>query len=418
MRISYKYITLIFVVIISTKIFAINSKVKADMIKLVNYNRMVNKHYNIYEKQRLSQYKSWKENKIPQNFRIPVELQSYRGNNSTRYYGLYNPANKVGVGYVPSDLTQLYEEEAWFAYKKLGDNAPSLSIVLAQQFTESTFNPYAVGDKNKSKGLPQLYINTAKFLYKTDKKTWQKFFYFDKYGNHHFRNKRAMVKFPFVFLPKVKKYKSEHKFEGLKRYNGSGKNAEKYAETVIRRSLFYEELFASHNKIPLDTANFKNNLFDIINLTLLSRKERPLENIIMEQIFSNIISEFSNGYVKKTYIKHMIIPVYEKQPSLVSQEINYTIPTDGKDYYIIVEDGHVIYQYFNDAQILFNVLSNKKNKQYYLYYKNNNNKIKVTNINKVGKKQIYSNVKPGDKIYIPPGTILLSPKTNLAVRIN
>jgi ABC-type transport system substrate-binding protein len=227
-----------------------------------------------------------------------------------------------------------------------------------------------------------------------------------------------MVKFPFVFLPKVKQYNSEHKFDGLKRYNGTGKKAKKYAETIIRRSLFYEELFAMYNTIPLDTSNFKNKLFDIINLTLLSRNEEPISNVIMDQLFSNIIFEHSSGYVKETYIHNVIIPVYEKQPLLAAQEVNYIIPADNKDYYIIVEEGHVIYQYFNDAQILFNVLSNKKNRQYYLYYTINKKKVIITSLKNVGNKKIYSNVKPGDKIYIPPGTILFSPETNLAVRIN
>ena len=420
MRCKYCIITSIFFVILSTSAntFASTAQVKVDMKKLVNYNRMVSKHYTVYEKQRLEQYKSWKTNKIPENFRIPVELQSYRGNNSVRYYGLYNPASKIGVGYIPSNLAQMYEEEAWFAYQKLGNDAPSLSIVLAQQFTESAFNPWATGDNNMSHGLPQLYLKTAQFLYKTDKKTWKKFFYFDKYGKQHFVSVRAMVKFPFVFLPKVKRYDSEHKFEGVRRYNGAGENAIKYAEKVMQRSLFYEELFASYNKIPLDTTNFKDNLFGIINLTLLSRDEAPIENTLMNQMFSNAIAEFSSGYVRNTYIQHFLIPISEKPPLLTSQKADYIIPTDGKDYYIIVEEGRVIYQYFNDAQILFDVLSDMKNSEYYLYYKENKKKIKVTSLRKVGKRQVFSNVKPEDKIYIPPGTVLLSPKTNLAVRIN
>ena len=420
MRCKYCFIAsvLSIFVLISTDIFGLNVQAKSDMKKLVNYNRMVSKHYTVYEKQRLAQYKSWRTNKIPKSFRIPIELQSYRGNNSVRYYGLYNPANKIGVGYIPSNLVQLYEEEAWAAYQELGNNAPSLSIVLAQQFTESAFNPWATGDNNKSFGLPQLYSNTAKYLYKTDRATWKKFFYFDKHGKHHFVSIRAMVKFPFVFLPKVKRYDFEHKFEGVRRYNGAGENAIKYAEKVMSRSLFYEELFASYNAVPLDTTGFKNNLFGMINLTLLARNEAPIDNALMDQIFSNTIAQFNKGYVKNTYMQNILVPVYEKEPLLVSQKTDYIIPTGGKDYYIIVEEGHVIYQYFNDAQILFEVLSNSKNKNYYLYYKEKKKKVRVTNLKRVGKRQVFSNVKPSDKIYIPPGTVLISPETNLAVRIN
>ena len=174
--------------------------VAADMKRLVNFKKMVPKNQTIYTRQRKAQYESWKKNQIPSNFQIPLDLQSYRDDNSLKYYVIYNPSYKTGVGYVPSNLVQYYEEEAWFAYQKLGSDAPSLSIVLAQQFTESAFNPQAIGDNNMSLGLPQLYLKTAKYLYKTDKETWKEFFYFDKRGKHHFRSTRAMVKFPFVFL--------------------------------------------------------------------------------------------------------------------------------------------------------------------------------------------------------------------------
>jgi hypothetical protein len=389
-----------------------------DMKKLVNYNRMLPKHYKVYEKQRQSQYNSWKENNIPKNFQIPVSLQSFRDNNSARYYVIYNPAYKTGVGYVPSNLTQYYEEEAWRAYQELGRDAPSLSIVLAQQFTESAFNPWATGDNNMSNGLPQLYRKTAEFLYKTDKETWKQLFYFDKHGKHHFKDVRSMVRFPFIFLPKVKEYNFENKFEGIRKYNGAGENAIKYAEKVMRRSLFYEELFAENNTIPLDTAGFKQNLFGMINLTLLARDEEPIDDELMAQIFSNAIAEFYSGYVRNTYLQHYLVPVYESQPIIASSEVENKVPVDGKDYYIIVEDGRVIYTYFNDAAILLQVINHPKNKDYYLYYIENKKRVKISSYKKIGKKQIYSNVKPGDKVYIPPGTILLSPETNLAVRIN
>lgn len=403
---------------LSYNLSAGDGKAKADMKKLVNYSRMVSKHYPIYIKQRNAQFNSWKINKIPENFRIPIELQSYRDNRSVRHYGLYNAAYKTGVGYVPSNLVQYYEEEAWLAYQELGKDAPSLSIVLAQQFTESQFNPWAIGDNNMSYGLPQLYRKTAQYLYKTDKATWKRIFYFNKRGKHVFSSIRAMVKFPFIFLPKVKKYSFEKKFEGIRNYNGAGENAIKYAEKVMKRSLFYEELFAKYNEIPLDTAGFKSNLFGIINLTLLLRDEKTIDNVLMEELFSNALAQFTSGYVRKTYNQYYAVPVYENNPVTVSEQLDYLIPFDGKDYYIIVEDGKVIYDYFKNSQILLNVIQHKKNKDFYLYYLENNKRIKVVSLNKVGKRQVFSNVKPGDKIFIPPGTVLISPETNLAVRIN
>ncbi|MDA3891060.1 MAG: hypothetical protein PF517_05275 [Salinivirgaceae bacterium] len=405
-------------VLIGAKVYADNADVKADMKKLVNYKRMVGKHYPIYIKQRNAQYKSWAKHNIPENFRIPIELQSYRDSRSVRYYGLYNAAYNTGVGYIPSNLVRYYEEEAWFAFQKYGHDAPSLSIVLAQQFTESQFNPWAIGDNNMSFGLPQLYRKTAQYLYKNDKKTWKDIFYFDKKGKHHFTSIRAMVQFPFLFLTKVKKYDFEHKFEGIRRYNGSGENAIKYAEKVMTRSLFYEELFAEYNSIPLDTTGFKKNLFDIINFTLIASGEEPIDNFLIEKLFANALAQFYSGYVRETYLQYYAVPVSENQQLLVASKTEHRIPVDGKDYYIIVEEGRVIYQYFKDSQMLLDVLNHSKNKDFYLYYIENKKRVKVVSLKKVGKKQVFSNVKPGDKVFIPPGTVLLSPETNLAVRIN
>lgn len=388
-----------------------------DMKKLVNYRKMNNHHKTIYIKQREAQFRSWAKNDIPENFRIPVELQSYRNHKSIRYYVIYNPGYKTGIGYVPSNLTQMYEEEAWQAFQEYGSDAPSLSIVLAQQFTESAFNPYAIGDNNMSRGLPQLYKKTAEYLYRTDKPTWEQMFYFDKYGNHHFHNTRAMVKFPFVFLPKVKKYDFNNKFEGIRRYNGAGEQAIKYAQKIMLRSLFYEELFAQYNAMPLDTTGFKENLFGMINLTLLTRDEAPLDHALMDDIFENTLAEFYSGYIKNTYLQHYMIPVFEGKPMLVNQPEDHTIPVNGKDYYLIVEDGRTLYSYFKEPQLVLSTINHPKNSPYYIYTKTKGQITKVTNLRQVGKKEVFTNVRPGDKIYIPPGTVIRSPKLNLAVMI-
>lgn len=394
------------------------ARAEADMKKLVNYSRMNSKHHANYLKQRNAQFEAWKEHQIPENFQIPVELQSYRGNNSIRYYAMYNPAYKTGVGYVPSNLVQFYEEEAWLAYQKMGPDAPSLSIVLAQQFTESAFNPWASGDNNMSQGLPQLYRKTAEYLYKKDKETWSKIFYFDRYGKHHFRDVRAMVKFPFIFLPKVKHYSFDQKFEGIRRYNGAGESAIKYAEKIMQRSLYYEELFAQYNHIHLDTTNFKENLFALINLTLMSRDENPIDPELMDQIFSNTLACYTAGYVHQSYMNHYIVPVFENEPHFVNQMTHYKIPVDGQDYYLIVEDGRTLYSYFKQPNELLTTLNHQKNSPYFLYYFDNKKKVKVEKLKQVGKHQVFSNVKPGDKLFIPPGTVLFSPESNLAVRIN
>ncbi len=397
---------------------AVNTSIEKEMKQLVNYKRMSERSQAIFRKQRSAQIQAWEKYQIPKNFRIPVELQSYRPDWAIKYYAIYNPAYKTGVGYVPSDLSGLYEQEAWKAYQDEGSDAPSLSIVLAQQFTESAFNPKATGDNNKSHGLPQLYLNTAKFLYKIDKATWEKFFYFDKNGNQHFHNTRAMVRFPFVFLTKVKRYNAENKFDGIRRYNGAGDSAIKYAQKIMKRSLFYEELFAQYNALPLDTTGFRENLFGMINLTLLSRDEEPLSGEIMDDLFENALVDFYSGYVNQTYLNHYRIMSFEQKPQQIAKNNDYKMPVDGKDYYIIVEDGRTLYSYFKDPVVVLNTLNEAKNEDYFIYYKHNGNIVRVTNLKEVGDNQVFTNVKPGDKIYIPPGTIIRSPETNLAVVIN
>ncbi len=386
-----------------------------DMSKLVNYKKMNPKMQAIYKKQRQAQYLSWQKNQIPENFRIPPELQSYRTGNFTRYYALYSPAFKTGVGYIPSNLAQLYEEEAWQAFKQFGSNAPSLSIVLAQQFTESAFNPFAIGDKGKSIGLPQLYRQTAKFLFKTDKKTWEKLFYFNKNGKHIFKNTRMQVKFPFMFLPLVKQYTSQNKFDGVKRYNGSGDDAVKYAELVIKRSLFYEELFAKYNKTKLDTTNFKHNLFGIINYTLQWREFEPLSDMVLNQLFNNVIADFATGYVHNTYLNTQVVLTMESKPMQVATPQDYITPVDGKDYYLVIEDGFYLYDYFKDANVMLDIVNHPKNSDFYLYYKKGSKIVKITNYKGIGNKTVFANVKPGDKLYIPPGTVIYSTKSNIAV---
>ncbi len=415
-RVTMKKILLLLGVFFVLNAFAIDNSV-SDMKKLVNYGRMNKTHKANYAKQRASQYNSWAKNSIPENFQIPAELQSYRGNNSVRYYTIYNPGYNAGVGYVPSNLTQYYEEEAWKAFNEYGKDAPSLSIVLAQQFTESAFNPFAVGDNNMSFGLPQLYRKTAEYLYKTDKQTWQSIFYFDKYGKHHFHDVRAMVKFPFIFLPKVKKYSFQNKFQGIRRYNGSGDNAVLYAEKVIKRSLYYEELFAKYNEIPLDTTAFKENLFGIINLSLITRGEAEIEEKTLDYIFENMLTDFYSGYVNQAFLHHYRVSIYEGSPLMVDKTENHKIPFDGKDYYLIVEDGYTLYSYFKQPNELLKTINHSKNPKYFIYYTEKKKKIRITQLKQVGKRQVFSNIRPGDKLFIPPGTVIHSPTADFAVMI-
>jgi len=390
--------------------------IDAEMKTLVNYRRMTEKNKVTFKKQRAAQKQKWADDSIPPQFRIPIEFISYR-NASARYYALYNAKYKIGIGYVPSDLAPLYEQEAWRAYKKYGVNAPTLSIVLAQQFTESAFNPYVKGDNGQSIGLPQLYSKTARMLYRTDKNFWKSFFGFGKKGNHYFYNHRMQVRFPFEFLPKVKEYDAEHKLEGLRKYNGSGDEAFAYAEKVIFRSLLYEEQFAKYNPIPIDTTNFRENLFGLINLSLLCHDLPELPEQKLDQIFRNILSNLSDGTIRKKYTDKYYINVMESDPLSVESEIEFTVPATEKDFYLLVEEGQVLYNYFADNQQMLNAINDVQNKEFYLYYKQGKKIVKITSYKGIGDKTIFSNVKPGDKIYVPPGTVLKAPGSSLSIVI-
>jgi hypothetical protein len=393
------------------------SVVDTEMKQLVNYSRMTEKNKSTFRKQRQAQMDKWSSDGIPENFRIPVELISFR-NASARYYALYNAKYKMGVGYVPSDLVSLYEQEAWRAFKKYGVNAPTLSIVLAQQFTESAFNPYVKGDEGQSIGLPQLYYKTARMLYRIDRNTWKPFFAFNRNGEHYFFSHRMQVRFPFEFLPNVKGYDADHKLEGLKNYNGFGEEAFAYAEKVMKRSLMYEELFAKYRAIPSDTARFRENLFGLINMTLISRELPELPESTLDQMFRNILSGIDNGKIRKSFVERYYVNVMESNPLSIDSKVEFTVPATEQDFYLLVEDGHTLYSYFADNQQMLDAINSPQNKDYYLYYKQGRKIIKIKSYKGVGNRTIFSNVKPGDKIFIPPGTVLKAPDgSNLSIVI-
>lgn len=409
-------VLLLFGILLASLATPAQSSADAEMKRLVNYWRMTEKNKATFRKQYETRTARWTQDSIPANFHIPAELISFR-NGTTRYYALYNAKYKTGVGYVPSDLVSLYEQEAWRAYKKYGINAPALSIVLAQQFTESAFNPYIKGDKGQSIGLPQLYYKTARMLYRTDRDTWKPFFAFNRNGEHYFLSNRMQVRFPFEFLPNVKGYDADHKLDGLKNYNGFGEEAFAYAEKVMVRSLMYEELFAKYNAIELDSTNYRENLFALINLNLVCRNLPELPEATMDQMFRNIISGIDNGRIRKSFIERYYVNVMESDPLSIDSKVEFTVPATEQDFYLLIEDGHTLYSYFADNQQMLDVINNPQNSRYYLYYKQGRKIVKISSYKGVGKRTIFSNVKPGDKIFVPPGTVLKSTDNNLMLII-
>ncbi|MBO7477140.1 MAG: hypothetical protein J6U04_04310 [Salinivirgaceae bacterium] len=409
-------VLLLFGILIASLAAPAQSSADAEMKRLVNYWRMTEKNKATFKKQYESRTAKWTEDSIPANFRIPTELISFR-NGTTRYYAFYNVKYKMGIGYVPSDLVALYEQEAWRAYKKYGVDAPSLSIVLAQQFTESAFNPYITGDQGRSIGLPQLFRKTARMLYQTDRETWRHYFAFKRNGEHYFLSNRMQVRFPFEFLPNVKGYDAEHKLDGLKNYNGFGEEAFAYAEKVMKRSLMYEELFAKYNPVELDTTNYRENLFGLINMSLLCHNLPELPESTMDQMFKNIISGIDNGRIRKSFVERYYVNVMESDPLSIDSKVEFIVPATEQDFYLLIEDGHTLYSYFADNQQMLDVINNPQNSRYYLYYKQGRKIVKIDSYKGVGNRTIFSNVKPGDKIFIPPGTVLKSTDNNLMLII-
>ena len=409
-------VLLLFGILIASLVAPAQSSADAEMKRLVNYWRMTEKNKATFKKQQDARTAKWTEDGIPANFHIPTELISFR-NGTTRYYAFYNVKYKMGIGYVPSDLVALYEQEAWRAYKKYGVDAPSLSIVLAQQFTESAFNPYITGDEGRSIGLPQLFRKTARMLYQTDRETWRHYFAFKRNGEHYFLSNRMQVRFPFEFLPTVKGYDAEHKLDGLKNYNGFGEEAFAYAEKVMKRSLMYEELFAKYNALPLDSTNYRENLFGLINLSLLCHNLPELPEATLDQMFRNIVSGLDNGRIRKSFVERYYVNVMESDPLSIDKKVEFTVPATEQDFYLLIEDGHTLYSYFADNQQMLDVINNPQNSRYYLYYKQGRKIVKIDSYKGVGNHTIFSNVKPGDKIFIPPGTVLKSTDNNLMLII-
>ncbi len=390
---------------------------RTNLQQVVNYLRMGRKDTLFFFAQQKRIIEQREKLKIPVQFTIPFPAVSYRQPDWRRYYMYYCPVKHLGVGYVPSDLVNYYEEEAWNAYKIYGKDAPSLSVVLAQQFTESAFNPKAIGDKGRSKGLPQLFINTAKWLLKEDRSFWSSMIYIDKKGKHHFKDTRSMVKFPFHFLPKYKQYTSQQRFEGLRRYNGKGDAAEQYAQKVMARAIFYEEWFSRYYNYKIDTNAFINNLFDVVNMHFFLREEQQFTTEALYEMFDNVIKGYNNGnnifrgWSRQGYI------AYENLPVVQQTSTDFVVPTDGNDYYLIIEHGHTLYSYFASIDDMFKCLNHEANKKFKVYTYVKKKKVFIKSAKELKNTDVYSNVKPGDALLLPPGVKVTSFGNDIAIGI-
>jgi hypothetical protein len=390
----------------------------ADLKKIINYTKLNASDSADFVLQRIQQLKQQDELQIPKRFHIPAELMSYRLEGKSNYYIRYNTGKNTSVGFVPSDLVIYYESEAWTDYQINGNNSPMLSIILAQQFTESGFNPAENGDGGNSVGLPQLYLPTAQWLMKIDANKWNNYFYIDKSGKQHFNNVRSQVRFPYDFLPKYKKYSADNKFEGLRRYNGSGSKANYYARLVLKRSIVYLDLMQQYNYFEEDTSNLLDKIAYIINMGLVIKGENQLSKKEIEEIANDVKQEFSRNWNFVNNNQLVNINSLEGKENKLDLSENYMVPNDGRNYYIVIEEGRSLFSYFHKTDEMLATINNPSNSEYYCYYWNKGKEVKVSNKEQLGTNALYTNAHTGSVINIPPGTKIYSEDASIITEIN
>jgi hypothetical protein len=391
------------------------SSIGKDFKKLVNYPYLSKEDSISFASQRIEQLKARKRLNIPEQFTIPIEMVAYRKNGKNGYVEKYNTERSVGVGYIPSDLMAYYEQESWKAYQTYGKDAPTLSIVLAQQFTESHFDPTIRGDQDQSIGLPQLFFYTAKWLYSKDPDLWKGYFYFDQQGRHHFHDVRSMVSFPFLFLHKYKKYRAEQKLEGLKRYNGAGKRAVRYAKLVMQRSLFYENWMAQYYEVKVDESKLYDLLSAYLEMQLFDKKENQLSEEIKKELFELARLDFKTENQQLGQNMQITLDRYQENEVLVEKNRDFEVVNDNREHYIRIEEGRTLYSYFKKVSTLIEVINHPKNSAYYCYHKKNGVNMRIKKYEDIKNGSFYTNAKVGDWIYIPAGTVLFSPETNVLI---
>jgi len=388
-----------------------------ELKKLVNYSELSANDSACFIQQRVLQLIQQEELDIPRRFLIPIELMSFRREGQSSYYIRYNTGKNEAIGYVPSDLVIHYEREAFSDFMVNGQESPLLSIILAQQYTESAFNPLMLGDGGKSLGLPQLYRPTAEWICKIDPELWGKYIGWNSNGTHYFTSLAAQIRFPYDFLPKYKHYSSENKFEGLRRYNGAGKKAENYARLVIKRSIVYLELMQQYKYFQEDTAHLIDKMANVINMGIVLKGETQLSKEQVASIAHEVMGEFSRNwnYIKRS--AQMNLNIIEGKGATFELSQNYKVPSDGNIYYILIEEGRSLFSYFHNTQEMLNTLNHSNNKEYYLYYLNKGKEIRITAKEQMQGNAFFTNAKAGNIIYIPPGTKIYSPKSNLISKV-
>ncbi|WP_338236717.1 hypothetical protein [Persicobacter diffluens] len=368
------------------------------------------------EKSLKKRHESLKENGVPQEFTIPNKMIFYRESGEGHCYALKNRNYPFSVGMVPSDLVQLYEEEAWRAYQQYGKDAPPLSVVLAMHYTESAFNPKSLGDRGNSIGLGQLYKPTARILLQQDKAFWSKYFYFDRKGQHHFRSVRDMVRFTFDFLKLEKEYGADNKFEGIRAYNGIGEHAEKYARKVIMRSLVYERFFAQYHQRQIDLGSFTLKLNQMLVHQVLHYFGQGISPTEFNALFNVCMEQIKGSFLFPSYYPPQPFSNQESAMQVDFQSV-HNLSGESHKAFLMVEDGQCVFSYFKNASVLLEVINKEDNGGFYCYdFWQGKRKILFDQEDLVDD-TFYSNVIPGDFLFIPKGTLVYAPREQITLLV-
>ena len=354
------------------------------------------------------------EKKVLDEFEIPLSMTYYSTDLTDKYDDLY-PNSKHGysaVSYVPLQFVESYETELQQFYedKNVLDKVPRLTVLLAIHYTESNFIPTAVnnaGTSNPAYGMMQLTLCTAKNLYRMDEDLYDNFFSIEG-EKVIFPSAKKQIEFTIKFLSEVKHYTRTYETASIRRYNGSGDEAQKYAVVVLARTRTYMQM--KNKGKDIGTKQFiaeaeKSEVKDPINKQLETKGYESLTDEEYEKAVKTAIELYESDNNSST-----VLPSGEKKEVKASSN-NYTkfdpIPNNQCEYYLEVAKGRTLFSYFLNIKDMVKTICNEKNAKFSLFYKGKPNK-KLKSEKDIDPKNnsIQTDVKVGDIIYLPSGIII------------
>jgi hypothetical protein len=341
-------------------------------------------------------------------FKMPLSMTYYSYDFDDEYIHMY-PNNKTGlsaVGYVPVQFVESYETELQKFYKNKGDldKVVRLEVLLAIHYTESTFIPTR---QTPAYGLGQLTLGTAVDLLDRKENTYDDFF--------SVVNKKVVFNAPTVqnqigltitLLHDEKGYdRNSSEKSAIRNYRGSGKVAQDYATMILTRTKTYMEMMNKGEEI--DPKQF-----------LSEAKKAEIKEPVIKQVeikgYGSITDEEYELALKDA------MDIWEKEnPSLENKEDvkvpanNYEllkpIPRGQCEYYVEIANGRTLFSYFLNIRSMVSVICDQKNEKFSLFYKSSSGKkIVIKSLDDLDPKNnnIQTNVKAGDIIYLPVGTVI------------